>query len=300
MAISTRPRLDCLYHYNAAFDPVRVITSFWRKGLHPTPGVVTNFLGARVQPKIHPESLDVLAGTVEGLPDPGNWHADIAEWGSALRSVRQAKDTYRIVELGCGWGCWLTNMGVAARDAGLRVDLIGIEGNDLHLGNARDTLQLNGFGPDDFGLFHGIAAPRTGQALFPSANAEKSLWNGEAVFYPDTKTLKRAKADPDVQVLDCYPLEKLSDGQVIDLLHIDIQGAEVDYMIGNLDGASRYVRRVLIGTHSRRIEGALMALFLDAGWVLEMERPALTPVRGGKPKTTIDGVQMWANPVFLA
>lgn len=295
MAISTRPRIECLYHYNCEFDAVTVIKSFWRRNLDPTPGVVKNFLGAKVEPKIHPTVLDALAGNVEGLPDPGNWHADIAECAAALRSVRQAKDTYRIVELGCGWGCWLTNMGVAARDAGLRVELIGIEGNDLHLGNARDTLRLNGFGAEDFSLFHGIAAPRAGQALFPSANAAHALWNGEAVFYPDKETLKRAMADPEVQVLECYPLQKLSDVQVI-----DIQGAEVDYITGNLDGAAQYVRRVLIGTHSRRIKGALMALFLDAGWVLEMERPALTAVRGGKLKTTIDGVQMRANPAFLA
>jgi hypothetical protein len=298
MAIGKRPLRDSLYHYHCEFDAVNVIAHFTRDDLKPTAGVLTNFIGTRIKPQIHPEVLEKLAGKLEGPPDPGNWHADIAEWAAALRSVRQAKGTYRIVELGCGWGCWLVNMGVAARQSGLAVDLIGVEGNHLHLGNADETLRLNGFGDSEFTLLHGIAAPREGKALFPNPDTKNSVWNGEAVFYPDAKTLKRAQADRDVQVLDCYPLSKLGEGAVIDLLHIDIQGAEVEYMRGNLEGANTYVKRVLIGTHSRSIEGALMDLFLDAGWKMEMERPALTPLHRGMPVTKIDGVQMWANPAF--
>lgn len=299
MAIGTRAPIDSLYHYYCEFNARGVINHFQRDDLKPDADVTTNFIGTKIAPKIHPPDLEPLRGKVEGPPDPGNWHADIAEWAAALRSVRQAQDSYRIVELGCGWGCWLTNMGVAARHEGLKVDLIGIEGNHLHLVNADETLRLNGFDASEFTLLHGIAAPREGKALFPSPDTESTRWNGEAIFYPDAATLAHAEADPQVQILDCYPLERLSEGQVIDLLHVDIQGAEVDYLRGNIDGATKYVRRVLIGTHSRSIEGALMDLFLTAGWRLEMERPALTPIRNGKPKTTIDGVQMWANPAFL-
>lgn len=298
MTVGGRPLIDSLYHYQCDFNAVAVISHFTRTDLVATPGVTTNFIGTKIAPHIHPLDLTALVGKVEGPPDPGNWHADIAEWASALRTIRQAKDTYRIVELGCGWGCWLTNMGVAARHEGLDVDLIGVEGNDLHLVNADATLRLNGFTSDDFTLHHGVAAPHEGTALFPSADAVLTRWNGKAVFYPDAETLAAARADPSVQVLDCYPLEKLGKGEVIDLLHIDIQGAEVEYMRGNLDSAGTYVKRILIGTHSRSIEGALMDLFLDAGWRLEMERPAITPVAYGKPRTTIDGVQMWLNPAF--
>lgn len=298
MGIDTRPAIESLYHYSCEFDAVNVIARFWNREAAPHPDLATNFLGTRIPPKVHPPKLNALRGRVEPPPNPGNWHADIAEWAAALRAVRQSTDTFRIIELGCGWGCWLTNTGVAARAIGRRVDLIGVEGNHLHLGNAEETLRLNDFGPEDFTLFHGIAGPREGKALFPSPDAEKTIWNGEAVFYPDEATLKRAEGDPAVQVLDCYPLARLSDGQRVDLLHIDIQGAETDYVAGNFEGIDRLVARVLIGTHSRSIEGQLMDRFLSAGWRLEMERPALTPIKAGKPRTTIDGVQMWANPAL--
>jgi hypothetical protein len=91
----------------------------------------------------------------------------------------------------------------------------------------------------------------------------------------------------------------MSGGNRVDLLHIDIQGAEVDYVAGNMDDIGTLVARVLIGTHSRSIEGHLTDLFLEAGWRLEMERPALCPIRAGKPFTAIDGVQMWANPALI-
>lgn len=298
MNITTRPRIEALYQYFCEFNAVNVITEFWDKNVQSDPGVVTNFIGTKIPPKVHPRILQKKCGTVEGPPNPGNWHADIAEWAAALRSVQLSNDTYRIIELGCGWGCWMTNMGVAARSVGRKVDLIGVEGNHLHLVNAEETLHLNGFDAQNFKLFHGVAAPREGYALFPSSGTEQTCFNGEAIFFPDPETLRRAHADDSVQVLDCYPLGKLSNRQNVDLLHIDIQGAEADYVEGSIEDLNSYVYRVLIGTHSRGIEGRLMEMFLAAGWLLEMERTAVTPLKDGRPETVIDGVQMWANPTL--
>lgn len=299
MGIETRNARESLYHYTCEFDAVNVIARFWQRDAKPHPDLATNFLGTRIPPQVYPPKLNALKGRVEPPPNPGNWHADIAEWASALRAVRQSSDTFRIIELGCGWGCWLTNTGVAARNIDRKVDLIGIEGNFNHIENARATLQANGFTDADYTLFHGIAAPREGTALFPSPQAEKDLWDGEAIFYPDEETLARARADDAVQVLECYPLARLSDGKRVDLLHIDIQGAETDYVEGNMGDMNKLVARVLIGTHSRSIEGRLIDMFEAAGWYMEMERPALTPIKAGRARTTIDGVQMWANPALI-
>jgi hypothetical protein len=99
-----------------------------------------------------------------------------------------------------------------------------------------------------------------------------------------------------VQILDCMTLTDLGRGQMIDLLHIDIQGAEFDYVTGNFPAIEAHVRRVLIGTHSRLIEGQLTGWFLDRGWTLEMDRPVIITLSAGKPVTQIDGVQLWAHP----
>jgi len=287
-----------LNHYFCEFDAAAVLDGFARQGQLAVPGLVTNFLGTLISPRVYPALLDPMAGTVEPLPDPGNWHADIAEWAAALRSVELAQGSYRIVELGCGWGCWISNMGVAARSRGLKVDLIGIEGDRNHLDNARETLALNGFEPADYRLFHGVAGPRPGRAIFPDPEAGDAHWGGEPEFCPTPARLDEASRMPGLQVLDCHTLDNLVAGGVIDLLHIDIQGGETAYVAGNAEAMARLVRRVLIGTHSRAIEGALFVHFQGKGWLLEMERPAIAPPQGGQPVTRIDGVQLWRNPAL--
>ena len=107
---------------------------------------------------------------MEGVPIPANWHADIAEWAAALRAVDLANNTFRMAELGCGWGCWMNNAGVAARNAGLETHVIGVEGDEGHVRFAEEACTANGFRPDQFTIWRGIAAPSDGVALFPKQN----------------------------------------------------------------------------------------------------------------------------------
>jgi FkbM family methyltransferase len=291
-----------LFNYFCEFDAEALMQSFHQQNQTPEEGIIRNFLGCRITPSVYPSVLTAMAGTVESLPHPGNWHADIAEWAAALRSVELAKTqgqgVYRIVELGCGWGCWITNMGVAARSRGLAVDLIGIEGDRYHLESASAVLKLNGFSEADFALHHGVAGPKPGKAIFPVHAVDGSNWGAEPKFYPGPIALAVAKKRKEVQILNCFTLADLTKGQPIDLLHIDIQGAEFDYVRGNFNAIKTQVKRALIGTHSRQIEGALCGHFLDAGWRMEMERPVIAPLQQGRPETRVDGVQLWANPVL--
>ena len=131
------------WHVQASFDPVEVMKRYAAPYLEPSPRHLTNYLGVKIDPAVrqllrtanefripvYPELLKDRAGTVEPMPSPNNWHADIAEFGAALRAVDLSKDTFTVAELGCGWGCWLNITGVAARRAGKKVFLIGIEGD---------------------------------------------------------------------------------------------------------------------------------------------------------------------------
>lgn len=80
----------------------------------------------------------------------------------------------------------------------------------------------------------------------------------------------------------------------IDLLQMDIQGGEADLIEGCLDLVTRKVGYLVIGTHSREIEGLLFGQLIQAGWRLEIERPALLDLVG-IPKAWVDGVQGWRN-----
>lgn len=295
-----RDRIEgALYSYFCEFDAEELIDRMAYQEVVPSPRVVTNFLGVKISPEVMPSLLEPMVGCVESKPAPGNWHADIAEWAAALRSVMEAKDDYRIIEVGCGWGCWLNNMGVVARRLGLKLDLIGIEGDSRHLESARKTLALNSFNPMEFRLVKGVAAPRSGIALFPSYPEGHENWGAEPIFYPDEITKQRLLDEGSYEELSCIPLAQLCQQSMVDLLHIDIQGAELDFVRENFSDIAAHVRRVFIGTHSRYLEGCLIDLFLERGWRQEMDRAVVVDLQDGKPRTLVDGVLLFKNPDLI-
>jgi hypothetical protein len=91
-------------------------------------------------------------------------HAHISEWGAALRAVDLARDRFTAIELGCGWGCWMNNTGVAVRRAGRDVRLIGVEGDAVHIAFAHEATAANGVAPQNSRrIFRHCAVPASGE-----------------------------------------------------------------------------------------------------------------------------------------
>ncbi|WP_237216392.1 class I SAM-dependent methyltransferase [Falsiroseomonas oryziterrae] len=287
-------------HYHASFDPIEVIRRHALPDPSPMPGQFTNFLGVRMAPRFLAGLLDGKEGQVEGLPIPANWHADVAEWGAALRAVDLARGSFAVAELGCGWGCWLNNTGVAARRAGLAVTLLGVEGDDGHVAFALEAATTNGFTPEQITIRRGIAAAQSGVALFPRQGRAGAHWGLEPVFGATEAERARAIAAGSHDELPMVSLDELlAPVARLDLLHVDIQGGEADLVDGCLDLLYEKVAYVVIGTHSRQIEGRLMSSLLAAGWRLEIERPAILVMTVDGPLVRVDGVQGWRNPALL-
>ncbi len=294
------------YFYNSAFDAQEVIYRHAVPGLQPHPEYLTNFLGVLIDPKFFPSVLANRAGEVEPAPIPANWHADIAEWGAALRAVDLAHGsfampgTFTMIELGCGWGCWMNNAGVAARRAGHAVQLIGVEGDAGHIGFAREACAANGFLPSQVTLHHGIATAAKGTALFPRQGNAGPSWGLEPIFSATEAQRKQAVRSGRYDALPMVPLAEVAAQHArIDLLHIDIQGGEADLVAACLPLLGQKVAYLLIGTHSRAIEGRLFDAMLGTGWQLEIERPCQFRLAGGAPVVEVDGVQGWRNPALL-
>jgi hypothetical protein len=288
------------FHYTAVFDPEEVMRRHAVPGLLSRPGYLTNFLGVVIDPKFFPTILDDRAGTVEGIPIPANWHADIAEWGAALRAVDLARDSFTVIELGCGWGCWLNNTGVAARRAGLRVHLIGVEGDRGHIGFAEEATAANGFAAEERSLHHGIAAATSGTALFPRQHQAGMHWGLEPIFGATEAQREAALLSGDYEALPMVSLAEVAAPHArIDLLHVDIQGGEADLVEASMALLREKVAYLLIGTHSRPIEGRLFQALRDAGWHLEIERPAFPNPNDLSGSVAVDGVQGWRNPALL-
>ena len=284
-------------HYNAIFDPQEVVRRHALPRVRGTAGYLTNFLGVRIDPKFSPTILEGRAGEVEGIPIPANWHADVAEWGAALRAVDLARESFTVVELGCGWGCWINNTGVAARRAGLDVHLIGIEGDAGHLKFAEEACTANGFARQQVILHRGIAASGNGVALFPRQQQSGMEWGLEPIFDATEQQRRHAVQSGSHNKLPMIALDDIVAAyHRIDLLHIDIQGGEADLVTGCLPVINGKVGYLVVGTHSRQIEGRLMDTLLETGWRMEIERPAIVSLSGTVPRVTVDGVQGWRNP----
>ena len=286
-------------HYHACFDAEAIMHRHAARDLKPRAGYLTNFLGVAIDPKFFPSILDGQAGQVEPIPIPANWHADIAEWAAALRAVELARDRFTMIELGCGWGCWMNNTGVAARRAGLPVELIGIEGDEGHIGYAREATAANGFEPACVTLHHGVAAAHAGHALFPRQSQAGVAWGLKPVFHATPEQVEAARQSGSHDELPMIPLETLIGAHArIDLLHIDIQGGEADLIADCLELLAAKVAYILVGTHSRQIEGRIAGMLLEGGWILEIERPAILSLAATYPVVTVDGVQGWRNPAL--
>jgi hypothetical protein len=286
------------WHYNSLFDPVELVRKYSAGVQVPINGRILNYFGVAIDPQFFPSILGDRAGEVEQETIPANWHADVAEFGAALRSVDLAKGSFAMIELGCGWGCWMNITGVAARRVGLDVSLIGVEADSNHAAFANQSLSENGFAPEQIKIYQGVAAALVGEALFPSQEGDH--WGLSPVFHSTLVQRNEALASGHYNILPMVPLSEIAAGyNRIDLLHMDIQGGEADLVADTLDFLKERVAYILIGTHSRSIEGRLWNILNDAGWLLEIERPAIFMNQENKLQLSVDGVQGWRNLTLL-
>jgi FkbM family methyltransferase len=293
------PKPEPLWNYAAAFDPVQTILAHENRAREAFPNHRVNFFGVAVNVgRFFPDLK--LDNIVEPPPIPGNWHADVAEFGAALRAVERAGNSFTMAELGCGWGCWMNITAVAARLAGKKPFVIGVEGDEGHLEFAREALSTNGVSPLEYKLFHGIAAAKSGAAFFPKQERAGSMWGLEPVFAVSGDQISSLRKNEKYNELRMVSLlEVIGDHPYLDLLHIDIQGGETDLIRDSIDILNQRVSYIVVGTHSRVIDGEIIdILSRNGGWKLEIERPCFFTIHDGRPQTGMDGVQGWYNPAF--
>jgi len=284
------------YHFHGTLDVEGIIHAHENPERKAKPEHLVNFLGVAMNVDFMP-AMAGNGGHVEGLPIPANYHAEMAEFAAALRAVDLARGRFTMIELGCGWGCWMNNTGMAARRRGLAVHLNGVEGDDGHLGFAREALTTNGFASADYTLWHGIAGPRPEAALFPRQDQAGESWGLEPRFGLPPEARAELLATGRYDELPVLALDEIVGAEPrIDLLHMDIQGGEADFVRDCMPTLVKKVAYLVIGTHSRTIEGRLMADLLAAGWVLEIERACDFNISPSGPVTVMDGIQGWRNP----
>jgi FkbM family methyltransferase len=253
-------------------------------------GYFRDFMGTLTKTSHLGDAYAGHSARVESHPGQSHLHG-IAEWAGTLRSVLDAGDKLVVIELGAGWAPWLVGAAFAAKKRGIDdICLIGVEGSIDHFHFMREHLATNGIHPDSHRLLHAVVGPNDGIARFPKLHAAGDDYGASASFGDET-------VEREFEEVRCIALSTLlQDVGHVDLIHIDIQGHEEVVIRSALATLNAQVRRMVIGTHTRAIEAALIDLLSENGWILEYEKPCVfRQLHDNKIYLQTDGEQVWRN-----
>ena len=263
-------------------------------------GFSVNFLGVVTRKSYwRPPNVRVLTGDSASRFVKTEYPAqdeEYFEWIDVLESVVAAEGHFAMLELGAGWGPWTVNAAVALRRIGsLPCTFVAVEAEPTHFRWMRQHLSDNAFNVENFQLLQAAVAGTDGKVPFRIVDAEQG---GPAEWYG--QWIDRRNRDGGATWVDAVSLNTLLQSlATVDLVDLDIQGAELEVLEAAARELDRKVKRVHIGTHGQRIEEGLRSLFARLGWRCLRCFPS-----GARIDTewgTIsfqDGVQTWLNPAY--
>ena len=283
----------------------------WRvplSGMQPKNGEILDWLGCRTAIRNHswlnvPKSNRIV---VDDLPVPDDCiHAEAIEYIGMLTAVERSVDRqtgrFVAVELGSSYGPWSVASCVTALRAGFQfVHGVAVEASEPTLLLAHEHVSRNDLVGDPrvkFSVVHGAVSPTDGTARFPRVDTR--IDNGARVERGGSGRDYRGLALSYSEVPALSLATLLGDYAVVDFLHLDLQGAELELLLDSefQSVLDEKVKVMLLATQSRYIEGVALNTMPSRGWTLFRERPTMfTPndrtsdVDGW---TTRDGAQIW-------
>lgn len=279
-----------------------------------------DWAGIRTRIPMLPWAPSDLAGTTsDRLPVPTDgYRSEAEEYVGLALSLTNERSDYRIVEVGAGWAPWAV-MGVAlAKRLGKPAVGIAVEADATRAGWAMQHALDNELGAT---RIHGTSAQIAERLKLSEADlsvVQAACWfeettlrfpvlteddMGGAVSTDEQANMDYRGAFFDHVDVPTVTLKTLIGGdEPTDLLHIDLQGRELDVILPNLELIAQKVRFLAVGTHNRYVEGMLQDQLLKREWALLLESPCSTYFDGVKPSltgfTTQDGNQLYANSRF--
>jgi FkbM family methyltransferase len=267
------------------------------------PGWDVNFLGVRTRVayfSVHEQFGDFSRPRWFKTPLPVP-NEDYFEWIALLEAVVASRGSFTMVELGAGWGRWIVN-GIAALRAlrPLPYHVVGVEAEPTHFMWMRQHLADNDIDPRNATLIEAAVAKTDGGVLFHVGEAAD--WYGQAIVRADEAITAGALASRTggraVQPVRAVSVRTvLQELEHVDLLDVDIQGAEADVLEPAGDVLGERVKRAYVATHDRASEERLRALFLELGWTCAYDFPGAGPAETPWGRIMFeDGAQLWLNP----
>jgi FkbM family methyltransferase len=269
------------------------------KGFVP-PGYQTDFLGVMTRNAFSEGLIAAIGGK---SPDPGyvetNYPGsdeEYLEWVDLLESVLDAQQQFTMVELGAGYGRWLVRGATAVRRhrGDLPIRLIGVEAEPTHFEWLKQHFNDNGVDPAQHELIEAAVDEQEHTIRFYMGKPDE--WYGQRIAQPQ----ERIEGLPFREVKTITLSRILSGLDLVDLIDLDVEGAELVVLRSAIEELNQKVKRVHVGTHAPDIEQGLRDLFWKHGWYKRNDyavgRAELT--EWGKIYFG-NGVQTWINPRLL-
>ena len=220
--------------------------------------------------------------------------SEFDQWATLAGAITDAAGRFTMVELGAGFGRWTVYAAAALRTSrpDVRHRLVAVEAEPTHFAWLRRHTRDHGLGRWSRGgtcrLIQAAASGSDGEEDFYVGDPAR--WYGQALVRPEN-----VGADAEVRVKTIRLSHLLRRLGFVDLLDLDIQGAELE-VLSEARSELRRVRRIYVETHSAAIDEALPDLFLD--WTLVAAQPlgASTETPYGPAEYTEGGFQVWLNP----
>ena len=265
---------------------------------------IVDFFGMRISIR-YAKYLAQRAGTnIERPPFPDDSiRASFIEYLAVVESIRDCGSIYQMAEIGASYApfsalCAKLALRKGVSKAILRPVEAAFRGVESIQGNFSDNNLLNE--QVDLRVIQAAVVGSYKDVYFP--DVECTVDNGAAAQDQSTDLDIRGATLPMIKikgiplsfVIDSFPYNT-----PIDLLHIDIQGSELYAVPIDITYLNDMVKRVMLATHSRPIDGIMMETFHRAGWKLIAEEPCeftyrrdLNEIEG---MTIKDGAQYWVN-----
>ncbi|MQB37581.1 hypothetical protein DXT97_12345 [Agrobacterium tumefaciens] len=270
----------------------------------PAEGFYRNWLGLVTDLKFFSRHQDWSGKVIDKTPGDrkgdGIYGGD-AEYASVLLAVENRKLPSRFVgvELGAGWGPWVSAAGVASLRNGIAdINLVAVEADELRCEAIQEHLNRNGLTLDrgvKSKILHGAAWYEDTTVRF--GNADSFGDHGGAATAGETGTDYRGH-EIKTHDVKAYSLPTICSGfQYVDYMHWDIQGAELPVAEKSIEFLNWTTRYLFIGTHSIAIHGKLIELFFNNGWDLIDSKPPEFTFDRSKP--TLEGMVTKDGDIFL-
>lgn len=266
------------------------------------PDLFIDWAGVRTRTGMLPWAPDELAGTTSAdLPIPSDgYRSEAEEYVGLAVALAGAGETFTMIEVGAGWAPWAVMGAVCARRLGKQARCIAVEADPTKADWAAQHALDNGLTPEEFRLIRAACWHTEGTLRFPVLDADDM---GGAVTPESGVTMDYRGAHfahVDVPAVSLHSL--IDDPIPTDLLHIDLQGMELQVLLPTLEAIEQHVRFLAVGTHDRYVEGMLQKTLLAREWALLMESTSTAVFDGVKPTlagfTVQDGNQFYANSRF--